>query len=363
MSKTPLASVIVPSYNTEKYISEMLECVIHQTYKNIEIIVVDDGSTDNTREIVTRYKKEDKRIVLIENERRGVSHARNTGIEYAKGEVLFFWDSDDLIELDYISKAINYRNENETESVLVGWANYKDGIKESPASHSLKSCYRNMEIIEELIPKFIGHSYQDINNWIDNKQGIREGKESTACWRIMLDHNVISRNQLRFDETLSLGEDTKFINEYFICSKSIGFLNECVYYLRKRSDSANMTSLGDPILMAINKTKLIEARIDIDKFCEEKNGKSLTTYWCGTPVFSVMELGIRLSHHTGNAKNNREVYNKYCKNSEVIKCVKNFHPKLGIKGVPFFMLKYGMSGLLYVFFKLMPNALIDKFSK
>ena len=363
MNKAPLASVIIPSYNTEKYIEEMLKCVIHQTYEKIEIIVIDDGSTDNTKKIVERYREEDNRIVLIEGNRRGVSHARNIGIEHAKGEVLFFWDSDDLIEVEYISKAIAYRNKNDVESVLVGWANYKDGIKQEPEIHYLKAHYRDKEIVEELIPKFIGHSYQDINNWIGNKQSIREGKESTACWRIMFDHDVIRRNQLRFDESLSLGEDTKFINEFFIYSKSVGFLDECLYYLRKRSDSANMTSLGDPTLMAINKTKLIDARLDIDKLSEKMIGKSVHSYWCGTPVFSAMELGIRLSHYTGDGHINRGIYNKYCKKREVINCIKNFHPNLGIKGIPFFMLKYGMGNLLYTFFKFMPDSFVSKFSK
>ena len=179
----------------------------------------------------------------------------------------------------------------------------------------------------------------------------------------MFDHGVIRRNQLRFDEALSLGEDTKFINEYFIYSKSVGFLDECLYYVRKRPESANMTSLGDPTLMAINKTKLIDARLDIDKLSEKKAGKSVHSYWCGTPVFSVMELGIRLSHYTGDEQKNREIFNEYCKNNEVINCIKNFHPNLGIKGIPFFMLKYGMGNLLYTFFKHMPDTLIRKFSK
>ena len=98
ISEMPLVSVIIPAYNTEEYIGEMLNCTIQQTYKNIEIIVIDDGSTDGTKDIVKKIQKTDNRIILIENNRGGVSKARNTGIEKAHGEKFFFWDSDDIIE-------------------------------------------------------------------------------------------------------------------------------------------------------------------------------------------------------------------------------------------------------------------------
>ena len=89
-------SVIIPIYNVEDYIEECLVSVLNQTLKEIEIICVDDGTKDSSMEIVERYAKEDDRIVIIHRENGGLSAARNTGLEAATGEYVYFLDSDDL---------------------------------------------------------------------------------------------------------------------------------------------------------------------------------------------------------------------------------------------------------------------------
>ena len=93
-------SVIIPAYNIEKYIARCLESVCRQTYSNLEIIVVDDGSSDNTGRIADDFAKKDKRITVIHKENAGVSAARNTGLDFAQGDYIGFVDGDDLIEPD-----------------------------------------------------------------------------------------------------------------------------------------------------------------------------------------------------------------------------------------------------------------------
>ena len=93
-----LVSVIIPAYNIEDYIGRCLDSIISQTYKNLEIIVVDDGSRDYTGEILDNYAKKDRRIKVIHKENGGVSSARNKGIEAAEGDYIGFIDGDDLIE-------------------------------------------------------------------------------------------------------------------------------------------------------------------------------------------------------------------------------------------------------------------------
>ena len=90
-------SIIIPVYNAEKYLSRCLDSVVNQTYKKLEIIVVDDGSTDNSRKILEKYKKRDNRIVLLYKDNGGQSSARNIGLKRAKGEYIGFVDSDDYI--------------------------------------------------------------------------------------------------------------------------------------------------------------------------------------------------------------------------------------------------------------------------
>ncbi|MDR3126098.1 MAG: glycosyltransferase [Rickettsiales bacterium] len=101
-------SVIIPVYNVEKYLSQCLESVVGQTYKNLEVIIVDDGSTDGSTEICRAWAKRDRRIRVIRQENVGVASARNAGLDAATGEYVHFIDSDDCISLDYYERMVRW---------------------------------------------------------------------------------------------------------------------------------------------------------------------------------------------------------------------------------------------------------------
>jgi glycosyltransferase involved in cell wall biosynthesis len=112
-TKNPLVSVIIPVYNTEAYLKRCLDSVHKQTYLNIEVLLVNDGSTDNSQAILEEFHKRDKRFMVLKKENGGLSDARNYGMDRAKGEYYFFVDSDDLIEkktVELMMKAINKEN-------------------------------------------------------------------------------------------------------------------------------------------------------------------------------------------------------------------------------------------------------------
>ena len=121
-----LISVIIPVYNVEKYLIKCIESVIHQTYKNLEIILIDDGSTDSSGHICDEYAKSDSRIIAIHREIGGLSAARNTGIEKANGEYILFVDSDDYIDCGMIEFLVSLAKENNTNMSVCGF-NYTDG--------------------------------------------------------------------------------------------------------------------------------------------------------------------------------------------------------------------------------------------
>ena len=110
-----LISVILPIYNVEKYLEKCLKSVINQTYKNLEIILVDDGSKDNSPQICDEYAVKDKRIVVIHKSNGGLSDARNAGIEIAKGKYITLIDSDDYVEKDYVQFLYQLIKENNAE--------------------------------------------------------------------------------------------------------------------------------------------------------------------------------------------------------------------------------------------------------
>ena len=107
MIKNDLISIIIPIFNTEKYLSKTINSILSQSYKNIEVILVDDGSDDNSLSICKEYAKKDNRIVVIHNENSGVSKTRNIGLEQAKGDFISFVDSDDYIEKNMIEELYN----------------------------------------------------------------------------------------------------------------------------------------------------------------------------------------------------------------------------------------------------------------
>lgn len=101
-----LISIIVPIYNAERYLSQCIESIANQTYQNLQIILVDDGSTDHSREIMGQYATEDNRIVCIHQANGGVSSARNAGLDVASGKYLTFCDADDWLESNYVEKLL-----------------------------------------------------------------------------------------------------------------------------------------------------------------------------------------------------------------------------------------------------------------
>lgn len=117
-----MVSVIIPVYNSERYLREALESVQSQTYQNIEIITIDDGSTDGSGSILHEAAKKDPRILLIEKCNSGVSDSRNRGIDAAHGQYICFVDSDDIIEPDYIERMIYTALDNNAEMVVCGYS-------------------------------------------------------------------------------------------------------------------------------------------------------------------------------------------------------------------------------------------------
>ena len=111
-------SVIIPVYNVELYLRECLDTVVNQTLKEIEIIIINDGSTDNSGEIIKKYENEYSNIISITQENHGLGNARNQGLNCAKGEFIYFMDSDDKIEIDMLEQLYTMAIEQNLEMIL-----------------------------------------------------------------------------------------------------------------------------------------------------------------------------------------------------------------------------------------------------
>jgi len=187
-------SVIIPVYNTEKYLDSCLESVENQTLKDIEIICINDGSKDNSLEILKNHKSKDNRIKIIDQENSGVSAARNAGIRIASGEYIMFVDSDDLIS-PYLCE-INYNNAKkyDTDITEFGSITFRDGEEIS---------LERKEIYDE--SKIIFSSCRDTENPFDKLKIDR-----SVVWNKLWKRDFLIKNNIYFKEGISLGEDSLF---------------------------------------------------------------------------------------------------------------------------------------------------------
>ena len=200
MEKNKTLSIVVPVYNGEKYLAKCLDTIINQTYKNIEIIVVDDGSTDGSKEIINSYMEIDSRIIAFFNENKGVSSARNLGIKNSSGDYITFVDSDDWLDLNLYNEAIEKIEENNCDILLYSYT------KEFNSSHKINEVlpFKSEEILNK------NRIYNDlILNLISYED---ETKESImgAIWRCVFKSDLIKANNIYFDTDMHYAEDLIF---------------------------------------------------------------------------------------------------------------------------------------------------------
>lgn len=144
--KDKLISIIIPAYNAEKYIERCLKSVINQTYKTLEILVIDDGSSDGTGKICDEFAKRDSRLIIIHKENEGVSKARNDGLKVATGEYVLFVDSDDWLENDMCELMLKKAQNDNLDIVVCEYKNYYENSKEFECI-SLKN-YENLSFLD-----------------------------------------------------------------------------------------------------------------------------------------------------------------------------------------------------------------------
>lgn len=211
----PLVTIIVPVYNVEKYLKECLNSIRNQTYSNIEVILVDDGSKDQSGTICDDYTKLDKRFVTIHQNNRGVSSARNHGLEYAHGEWILFIDSDDIIDQDFIEKYVESIDD-EVDIIYGGYKAFGGADRAGLQGHLYER------------ERFSGSSlYKSLPNIL------------VYCtpWGKFYKRSIVMNNHLRFEERLSISEDRLFLYQYLSHINYVLFFTYAGYNYRVSTDS------------------------------------------------------------------------------------------------------------------------------
>lgn len=173
----PLISVIIPVYNVENYLKKCLESIINQTYKNLEIILINDGSTDNSGKICDEYAGKDNRIKVIHKPNGGLSDARNAGLEIAKGEYIGFVDSDDYIAEDMYEFLYNLAVDNDLDvAMCASFDVYENGTVKTPKDFKTIFINKKEEIIKNLFANQAGGLAISVCNKLFKKKVIKNCK-------------------------------------------------------------------------------------------------------------------------------------------------------------------------------------------
>lgn len=227
-------SVIIPVYNVEKYLRKCLDSVINQTYKDLEIICINDGSTDNSLQILEKYSEKDERIKIINRQNGGLSAARNSGLDIAVGKYVYFVDSDDWIEPNTINELVNIIESYNVDVVI----------------HEANNILNDSS--------FIGTNL-DAQAWFDSytkNNGIYDVPKEInrdicpVTWNKLYKVDIINKYYCRFPEGL-VNEDELFLWTYMIHCKNFYYLNKKLYNYLRRSDSIMGTRDNSPKILDI----------------------------------------------------------------------------------------------------------------
>lgn len=215
IKKQPLLSIIMPVYNAEKRLNLSIGSILNQNYRNIELIIINDGSSDESYGICCKYQEIDNRVRLYNQENSGVSIARNKGIEMAAGDYITFIDADDTIEYDAYSTSIDFIENNCTDILIFGMTfDYYSG---NEYSHSKKFSMKENEYIKLYNnSKLFFELFQ--NNYL-----------SSSCNKI-ISRSIIKSNNIRFEKYMAILEDFKFVIDILQSTTRISILPYPYYH-------------------------------------------------------------------------------------------------------------------------------------
>ena len=239
----PKISIIVPVYNVEKYLNKCLNSLINQTFKDIEIILINDGSTDNSEKIIKEYMKKDKRIILLSKENGGQGSARNVGIRNSKGEFIMFVDSDDYVDLSICEKLYNNSIMNNSEIVFCNYTMVNE----------------NYEII------------QNVSKSVTKQDIIKQFmiNESGPCCKI-IKAEILKKNELYFP-IIKAYEDIGIVPAWALFASKISFVNENLYYyLIRQGSTMNQVKYNEKLTHIFSSLNNLKKYFDCnEKYVEE----------------------------------------------------------------------------------------------
>jgi glycosyltransferase involved in cell wall biosynthesis len=308
MESSPKISVIIPVYNTEKYLQRCIESVLKQTFDNFELLLINDGSIDNSGLVCNKYAEQDTRVRVFHKENGGVSTARNFGIEQARGKYITFVDSDDWVEEKFLSSFFISGNEY-LEKTFVICGILKDSKHTSNILHTIESNSVEKENFNSL--------FLDYNLY---KYGYAVAK--------LYNNRILQNYNIRFNKKLSNTEDLLFMLEYIQYIDKVQFLSSFLYHYVDYDDHLSLSKKYysyDAEYEAFNELKTITTRLsenfNLSTIVQQKTNEEL-----GQKLFRVIyslyrprskkEFATRIELLTKLCTNDNKIYLKSIKSKD-----------------------------------------------
>lgn len=244
-------SIIIPVYNSVKSLPRCIDSILSQTFKNFELIIIDDGSTDGSENICDYYKCKDQRLKVVHQKNTGVSKARNVGLELAQGEYVQFIDSDDYIEKDFLfTLNLNIKLYSSPSIIFWGFKEERNGVVIKNNKHKLR--YANTP--KDLIDSIISLESNYLFGW---------------TWNKIFRRDIIVKNRILFNIEISLHEDHIFTLDYIKYVNSILILDISPYHYDISSNNSLMKRLLPYNEFKIIKNLILKYRLDVLNFYQD----------------------------------------------------------------------------------------------
>ncbi|MBR3622282.1 MAG: glycosyltransferase family 2 protein [Selenomonadaceae bacterium] len=228
-------SIVVPIYRIESYITTCIDSILGQTYKNMEIILVDDGSDDYCPKICDNYVSHDTRVHVIHKKNGGLTSARKAGICHATGEYVLYVDGDDWLEPDYVEKMVEPLKKEKVD--IVGntsiYMNYSDGRQIERAAPMRSGWYRGAEIISKIYPNYI------------SEDKFYDAPLSTNLYLYLFRRDFLVKIQMQVEDEIAMGEDMALTFRAFLNASSFAVINYPGYHYRQHPNSMIHKIEGD----------------------------------------------------------------------------------------------------------------------
>lgn len=244
MNHSICISVIVPIFNAENYLEKCLQSIVGQKYKNLEIILIDDGSTDRSLEICNDFRLKDDRVIVIHKENAGLVAARKTGIKNATGRYITFVDADDYIDIDTYETLVDKMEPPEADIVAFGLVEEYSDYTIRKENHYPSMTYSREQMEEELFPSML--SYGPFFDF-----GILP---NLVCK--LIKRSFLNESAIEVDDSITVGEDADATFQLLVNAKSVQIIDYAPYHYCKRNDSMMWRGVSPDSLSKLKKDLL-----------------------------------------------------------------------------------------------------------